>query len=79
MAKNANKEKQGKPAKRQSPPPRNPIYMGAIGILAAAWIVWRLEPSQGLGVALLIGVLVGLAWLIFVVAFNRSQRQGNDD
>lgn len=79
MAKNSNNVKKGKPAKRQSAPPRNPIYMGVIGILAAAWIVWRLEPSQGLGVALLIGVLVGLAWLIFVVAFDRSQRQGDDD
>jgi Flp pilus assembly protein TadB len=81
MAKGTNKNKQNKkPAKRpSSQPPRNPIYMVAIGLLAAAWIVWRFEPSQGLGVALLIGGGIFLAWLVFVLAFARSQRQGNDD
>jgi hypothetical protein len=53
--------------------------MVAIGLLAAAWIVWRFEPSQGLGVALLIGGGIFLAWLVFVLAFARTQRQGNDD
>jgi len=53
--------------------------MAAIGLLAGAWIVWRLEPSQGLGIALLAGALVFGAWLVFIWAMNRSQGQGKDD
>lgn len=82
MAKNAKTKQSKKPAKRPpapSQPPRNPVYMVVIGLLAAAWVVWRFEPTQGLGVALLIGGGVLLAWLVFVFAFARSQRQGNDD
>ena len=81
MAKSTNKEKKNKNSTKgqASPPPRNPIYLGVVGLLAAAWITWRLEPSQGLGTALAIGVAVGLAWLVFVVLMNRTQRQGNDD
>jgi hypothetical protein len=80
MAKKSNKTKKGKPAKRQSsPPPRNPVYMGLLSLLLAAWIVWRLEPSQGLGMALLWGVLAGLAWGVFVLAFTWSQRRGEND
>lgn len=80
MAKKSGKANKGKPAKRPaSPPPRNPIYMVVIGLLAAAWVVWRFEPSQGLGPALLIGGLIFVAWLVFVLAVARSQRQGNDD
>lgn len=80
MAKKTNKQqKNKKPPQRSSPPPRNPIYMGLLGLLAGAWVVWRLEPSQGLGMALLIGAAVCGAWLIFVLALNRSQRRSNDD
>jgi hypothetical protein len=80
MAKSKNNKKNKKPAKRPaSTPPRNPIYMVVIGFLAAAWVVWRFEPSQGLGTALLIGGLIFVAWLVFVLAVARSQRQGNDD
>ncbi|HSG16781.1 MAG TPA: hypothetical protein VLE70_10740 [Anaerolineae bacterium] len=80
MAKKSNKAKKGKPAKRQaSPPPRNPIYMAFLGVLLAAWIVWRLEPSQGLNKALLYGIVAGLAWGVFVLAFTWSQRRGEND
>jgi hypothetical protein len=53
--------------------------MGFLSLLLAAWIVWRLEPSQGLGMALLWGVLAGLAWGVFVLAFTWSQRRGEND
>jgi succinate dehydrogenase hydrophobic anchor subunit len=80
MAKNANKKKKGKGSKPPaSPPPRNPIYMGLLSLLLAAWIVWRLEPSQGFGKALLWGILAGLAWGVFVLAFTISQRRGGDN
>ena len=79
MAKKSKKSKKGKPTRQQSQPPRNPVYMGLLSLLLAAWIVWRLEPSQGLGRALLWGVLAGLAWGVFVLAFTWSQRRGEND
>jgi hypothetical protein len=81
MAKKSNRGKKSTDPskKRSSPPPRNPIYMGAVGLLAAAWVAWRLESSQGLGIALLAGILVFGAWLVFVLLMNRSTGQGNDD
>ena len=81
MAKKSNKGKNSKKQSKQqgSSPPRNPIYMAVVGLAAAAWVVWRLEPSQGLGIALLGGVLIFGAWLIFALAMNRANRQGNDD
>ncbi len=51
--------------------------MGLLSLALALWIVWRLEPTQGLGKALIIGALVGLAWVVFIVAYNVSQRRGN--
>ena len=80
MAKKSNKAKKGTPAKRPPPssPPRNPIYMGLLSLLLAAWIVWRLEPSLGLGKALMWGILAGLAWGVFVLAVMWSQRRGGD-
>ena len=80
MAEDNKNTEDKKPAKRPaSSPPRTPIYMGVIGLLAAAWVAWRLEPTQGLGIALLAGALVFGAWLVFVLLMNRSQKQGNDD
>jgi hypothetical protein len=53
--------------------------MAFLGVLLAAWIVWRLEPSQGLNKALLYGIVAGLAWGVFVLAFTWSQRRGEND
>jgi hypothetical protein len=78
----ANKKntKDKEPAKRPaSSPPRNPIYMAAVGLLAGGWIIWRLEPSWGLGLAVLAGALIFGAWLVFVFLMNRSYKKGNDD
>jgi polyferredoxin len=54
---------------------RRPIwYLVLVGVLAAAWIVWRFEPSQGLQKALIFGGIAFLVWLVFVYL---SQRSGN--
>ncbi len=80
MAKTNRGKQSKKPARQpQSTPPRNPIYLIVVGLLAAGWVIWRFESSQGLGVALLIGGGVFLAWAIFVVAITWSQRQGGDN
>jgi hypothetical protein len=81
MAKKSKKAKQSKKSAQQPPsaPPRNPIYMGLLSLLLGGWIIWRLEPSVGLGQAIMWGVLAALAWAIFVLAFSWSQRRGGDN
>ena len=76
--KNSTKKSKKKTQRPASAPPRNPIYMGLLSLLLGAWIVWRLEPSLGLGKAIMWGVLAALAWGVFVFAFMWSQRRGGD-
>jgi hypothetical protein len=57
---------------------RNPWYLILIGALAVAWIVWRLEPGQGLQKALIIGGIAGLAWLVFIYLSQRSAKQKDE-
>jgi hypothetical protein len=53
-------------------------YMVLIGVLAVAWIVWRLEPGQGLPKALLFGGIAGLVWLGFVYISQRGSNQKDE-
>ena len=53
-------------------------YLILVGVLAAAWIVWRLEPSQGLQKALLFGGIAGLVWLVFIYFSQRSINQKDE-
>ena len=57
---------------------RSTWYMILVGFLAAAWIVWRLEPSQGLIKALIFGGLAWLVWLVFTYFSQRSANQRDE-
>jgi FtsH-binding integral membrane protein len=58
---------------------RSYLYLGLIGLALVAWIVWRLQPTQGLEVALFWGVVIGLAWGVFIVFYYLSQRKGGKE
>jgi thiol:disulfide interchange protein len=49
-----------------------------IGLALAAWLVWRLQPTQGIERALLWGVVAGLAWGVFIVFYYLSQRKSSE-
>jgi hypothetical protein len=53
--------------------------MGLLGLALAAWMVWRLQPTQGLEKALLWGIVAGLAWAVFVVGYYLSQRSSDEN
>ena len=77
MAKKSGRKRQKDTKSQGGPGQRSNLYMGLLSLALALWIVWRLEPTQGLGKALLIGAIVGLAWVLFIVAYNVSQRRGS--
>ena len=58
---------------------RSTVYMALIGVALAAWIVWRLQPTQGIETALLWGAVAGLAWAVFIVGSYILQRRGNQE
>jgi hypothetical protein len=80
MAKKSGRKKKKKQPASQGGPmvqPRNIVYMALLGVLLGGWVIWRLEPSQGLAKALLWGGLLAGGWWIFVGLYYRSMR-GND-
>lgn len=65
--------------REQGPGTRSYLYLGLIGLALAAWMVWRLQPTQGLERALLWGVVAGLAWGVFIVLYYLSQRRSSEE
>ena len=72
----AKKEKDDQSATGRIGAGRRPVwYMVLLGFAAAAWIVWRFEPSQGLPKALIFGGIACLVWFVFVYLSHRSSKQ----
>ena len=65
--------------REQGPGTRSYLYLGLIGLALAAWLVWRLQPTQGIERALLWGVVAGLAWGVFIVFYYLSQRKSSEE
>lgn len=63
----------------QGPGTRSYLYLGLIGLALAAWMVWRLQPTQGIERALLWGAVAGLAWGVFIVFYYLSQRNSGEE
>lgn len=72
------KKKQPTNQQSQGPGSRSYLYLGLIGLALAAWMVWRLQPTQGLERALIWGVVAGLAWGVFIVFYYLSQRSSGE-
>jgi hypothetical protein len=70
--KNKNEEQPNSPA---APPPRNLYYMAFLGIVLAAWMIWRLLKVMPLEKALLWGIVAGLAWEVFVLVLYFIQNR----
>lgn len=72
------RKKQPASQKPQGPGRRSYLYLGLIGLALVAWMVWRLQPTQGLERALLFGIVAGLAWGVFIVGYYLSQRTSGE-
>ncbi len=72
------RKKQPANQRPQGPGSRSYLYLGLIGLALAAWMVWRLQPTQGFERALLWGVVAGLAWAVFIFFYYMSQRSGGE-
>lgn len=73
------RNKQPTNKRKQGPGTRSYLYLGLIGLALAAWMVWRLQPTQGIERALLWGAGAGLAWGVFIVLYYLSQRKSNEE
>ena len=72
------RKKQPANQRSQGPGSRSYLYLGLIGLALAAWMVWRLQPTQGFERALLWGVVAGLAWGVFIFFYYMSQRSSGE-
>lgn len=74
MAKKSGRKNKQKENQQTTPyRPRGMVYMILMGVVLAAWVTWRFEPSRGLGAAILIGLAFAAAWWIFVGAYWYSE------
>jgi hypothetical protein len=62
---------------------RSMVLMSVLTLLLVLFVTWRLEPTLGLGKALLIGAAFAVAWLAFVLSYFiynwlRSRRSSDE-